>query len=404
MVCKHHPLTKPKTNKSSASPALDKRVCQAILHPIELKNNTHLPDPFTFVDGSKVNTIEDWDCRREELSSLYQIYELGTLPDPPSTLTATLGSKGNFTIFASQGDLSISWSVQIVLPTTGDGPFPAVITYGGATIPIPDNIATINFDNSDFAQQNDLTSRGVGTFFDLFPSDHNASALIAWTWGVSRIIDALEITPAANINTKKIALTGCSRDGKGALVAGAFEERLALTIPQESGSGGSACWRISEWQLQTGQLVQTASEIVDENVWESISFVQFQNNTNLLPFDHHELAGMVAPRGLLVIDNPDYLWLGPESCFGCMEAGRLIYGALGVKDSFGFSSVGNHSHCDFPDEQIADLNAFFDRFLLDEGADTDVFFATQAMTSDVPDTYGNFSLGFWADWEVPKLG
>jgi len=228
--------------------------------------------------------------------------------------------------------------------------------------------------------------------------------MIAWSWGVSRIIDALEITPSTNIDTTKLAVTGCSRNGKGALVAGAFEERLALTIPQESGSGGSACWRLSAWQLAAGQVVQTASEIVDENVWESVSFQQFSNNPSLLPFDHHELAGMVAPRGMIVIDNPDYLWLGPESCFGCMEAGRLIYEALGVKDNFGYSSVGNHEHCAFPANQTADLNAFFDKFLLGQDTDTDIFYVIDPDTAtDSEVDFGNFSLSVWADWKVPKL-
>ena len=65
--------------------------------------------------------------------------------------------------------------------------------------------------------------------------------MTAWVWGVSRIIDALEQTPEAKINFNKLAVTGCSRDGKGALMAGAFEPRFALTIPQESGSGGDTC-------------------------------------------------------------------------------------------------------------------------------------------------------------------
>src|SRR4051812_15786894 len=87
--------------------------------------------------------------------------------------------------------------------------------------------------------------RGQGKFYTLYGSGHSAGALTAWAWGVSRIIDALELTPAAGINPQKIGVTGCSRNGKGAIVAGALDERIALTIPQESGSGGSACWRLS---------------------------------------------------------------------------------------------------------------------------------------------------------------
>lgn len=88
---------------------------------------------------------------------------------------------------------------------------------------------------------------------------------------------------------------------------GAFEPRIVLTIPQESGSGGTDSWRISDSILKNGTSTQTASEIIGENVWFSTSFNQFaQSSVNKLPVDHHLLMGMVAPRALFVIDNVGY--------------------------------------------------------------------------------------------------
>ena len=347
------------------------------------------------IRGQKVQTKAQWHCRRQELIGLFERYELGTKPAAPDHLITSFSTPGNLTIASTVGGNSMTFTVNITYPSAGKAPYPAVIAYGALSIPVPDTITTIVFDNSAFAEQDNLTSRGVGLFYDLHGHNATASALTAWSWGASRIIDALEQTPEANINPRKLAITGCSRNGKGALVAGAFDDRIALTIPQESGSGGSACWRLSDYQLAHNETVQTASEIVTENVWESVSFDQFANNTDLLPFDHHELAGLVAPRGLIVIDNSDYLWLGPWSCFGCMTAGRLIYTALGVTDHMGYSSVGNHSHCSFPaDPEAPDLYAFYDKFLLNEAADTDIFYNTVNLT---------FDLGQWVDWKVPKL-
>lgn len=190
--------------------------------------------------------------------------------------------------------------------------------------------------------------------------------MMAWAWGVSRILDALEITNSTKINTQKVGLTGCSRDGKGALVAGAFEERIALTIPQESGSGGDACWRLSDAEQAAANLVQTLAEIVTENMWFSIEFEQFVNKTEFLPFDHHMLAGLIAPRGLLAIGNTAYEWLSPASSYGCMVTAQKIYEALGVPDNMGFFQDGNHSHCQFPAEQRPGLTAFINKFLLDQ--------------------------------------
>ncbi|OQN96858.1 hypothetical protein B0A48_17412 [Cryoendolithus antarcticus] len=370
--------------------------CPPLPHDIALRNGSTLPDPFTTVRGQRVQSKAQWSCRAKELSALFQEYELGTLPDRPSSLKTSLSANGSgLTITPTVGDRSITYTVNITLPTTGKAPFPAVIAFGAPSIPVPSNIATIVFDNSEFAQQDSLASRGQGLFYDLHGPNATASALTAWAWGVSRIIDALEKTPQVRINPRRLAITGCSRNGKGALVTGAFEPRIALTIPQESGSGGAACWRLSDYQLAHNEITQTASEIVDENVWESVEFRKFANNTDLLPFDHHELAGLVAPRGLIVIDNSDYLWLGPWSSWGCMSAGRLIYEALGVTSNMGYSSIGNHSHCQFPvDRQTPDLYAFYSRFLLDEHVETDVFYNSVDLTFD----YSRF-----VKWKVPRL-
>ena len=133
-------------------------------------------------------------------------------------------------------------------------------------------VATLNYNNDNIAQQNGASSRGRGIFYDLYGSSHDASAMTAWVWGVSRIIDAIEANPSAQINTKRIGVTGCSRNGKGALMAGAFEDRIALTIPQESGSGGDTCWRLSKYEKDRGSNVQEAVQIVSENPWFSRNF------------------------------------------------------------------------------------------------------------------------------------
>src|SRR4030042_513749 len=123
-------------------------------------------------------------------------------------------------------------------------------------------VAFIYFPSDQIAQQYGGSSRGVGKFYDMYGSSHSAGALMAWAWGVGRLIDAIEKTPACEIDPTRLGVTGCSRNGKGALIAGAFNERIKLTIPQESGSGGAASWRVSDWQRAQGQSVQTLCQLV----------------------------------------------------------------------------------------------------------------------------------------------
>ena len=104
-------------------------------------------------------------------------------------------------------------------------------------------VALIDFPNDDIAKQNGPSSRGQGAFFTLYGSDQSAGALIAWAWGVSRLIDALEQTPSALIDPKRIGVTGCGRNGKGAMMAGAFDDRMRSPFhrhraPVERPAGG----------------------------------------------------------------------------------------------------------------------------------------------------------------------
>ena len=67
---------------------------------------------------------------------------------------------------------------------------------------------------------------------------------------MSRLIDGMEIASHQAVNPlpidmKHLAVTGCSFAGKMALFAGAFDERIALTIAQENGGGGAPSWRVS---------------------------------------------------------------------------------------------------------------------------------------------------------------
>jgi hypothetical protein len=290
---------------------------------------TTLPDPFVFVDGSKVTTKTEWACRQQQIAELFQRFELGTKPPKPSSFSASF-SGNTLSITAGNDGKSITFNTSIAYPTNGTAPFAAFIAVGGISIPVPDDIAVITLNNDNIALENDQSSRGVGQFYDLYGSNHSAGALMAWAWAASRIIDGLEDTKATNrINIERIGVSGCSRDAKGALVIGAFDDRIALTVPQESGSGGAACWRVSDQQFAAGTIDQTAMEIVQENVWFSPRFDTWSNRTSQLAIDHHELAGLVAPRGLYATEN-DIVWLGPVSTTTCMDVGRLIYKAVGV--------------------------------------------------------------------------
>lgn len=143
-----------------------------------------------------------------------------------------------------------------------------------------------------------------------------------------------------------------------ALFAGALDERIALTIAQESGGGGAAAWRVSE----TLGNVETLGKTSD--AWFIKEMFKFANSVEKLPYDHHELMAMVAPRALLVLGNPDYEWLADESGYVSCRAAHEVWKTFGIADRFGFSIIGGHPHCQLPRSQRPEIEAFVDRFLL----------------------------------------
>ncbi|RYP71272.1 hypothetical protein DL770_008156 [Monosporascus sp. CRB-9-2] len=137
---------------------------------------------------------------------------------------------------------------------------------------------------------------GEGRFFQLYSTQ--IGGLMEWAWGVSRILDALDALglETTNIDPARAGVTGCSRNGKGALVAGAFDDRIALTIPQEGGSGGPGCWRLAAYMKGGIINVKDASQIVTGDQLFAPHFKDYVEDIATLPHDHHQFMALVTPR------------------------------------------------------------------------------------------------------------
>lgn len=331
-----------------------------------------LPDPFAWSDGSGRSTeFSDWIRRRAEIKAEIEHYGIGIKPDRPEEITASF-KDGTLTVNVTVRGETLTLTSQISQPA-GDGPFPAVIGIGrrgSGSLPTDifesRGVAMIPF---NFQQVMAHTqTRGKEPINRLYPDLTYIGAYSAWSWGVSRLIDGLELVQDdLPIDLNHLAITGCSFAGKMALFAGAFDERIALTIAQESGGGGAAAWRVSETLGNVETLGNTS------NKWFIEDMFRFSNKVPKLPYDHHELMAMVAPRALLVLGNPDYQWLADESGYVSCRAAHEVWKQFGIGDRFGFSIVAGHQHCQLPDSQDPEVAAFVDKFLLGKiDADTDV--------------------------------
>lgn len=357
-----------------------------------------LPDPFAWADGSGRSTdFKDWKRHRFEIAHQLQHYELGMKPvTPRDSIEAILNNDTLRVIVHENGEVLLLTAP--IKYSEGNGPFPAIIGIGRSTGALPEQlfdkrkIAQITF---DFTQVMSHTQkRGNEPINRLYPEQTEMGSYCAWSWGISRLIDGLEkVEKKSRIDLSHLAISGCSFAGKMALFAGAFDERIALTIAQEPGGGGVNAWRVSE----TLENVETLGRT--NYAWFLESMRQFAGkNVNRLPIDHHELAALIAPRALLVLGNTDYEWLAEESNYVSCQAARMVWKAFGIEDRMGFSIQGGHMHCMLPKSQYPEVEAFIDKFLLGK-TDVDTF-VTKA------DMFEDMDYLKWMPWanEIERLG
>ncbi|MCB2376397.1 T9SS type A sorting domain-containing protein [Hymenobacter sp. BT635] len=345
------------TGASCAAPALPTFAQLPVVEP--------LPDPFMWSDGrGRSTSFSDWECRRNEIRAEVERYEIGTKPAKPQNITASYAA-GVLTVNVTVNGQTLTLTSQVSLPT-GSGPFPAIIGMNSANGSVPADIFTSrNIARITFSH-NQVTTYGnpliTDPYYRLYPDQNldNAGQYSAWAWGVSRLIDGLALVQASlPIDMSHLGVTGCSYAGKMALFSGAFDERIALTIAQESGGGGAPAWRVSETLGAVEKLGAT------DYRWFKDDMKQFENaNVAKLPHDHHELMAMIAPRALLVTANTDFEWLANPSAYVSARAAHEVWKAFGIGDRFGFYIDGGHGHCAIPASQQPAVAAFVDKFLL----------------------------------------
>ena len=279
-----------------------------------------LTDPFQWSDGSGRSTnFKDWSRRRAEIAREIEHYEIGEKPVvSKKDITANIVDD-TLRVNVTVNGQTLTLKAKITYPA-GKGPFPAIIGIGRGTGSLPPTI---------------FTSRNI--------------AQIAFNF--TQVMSHTQKRGNEPINKL-------------------YPDRT-LTIAQEPGGGGAAAWRVSETLGEVETLGRTS------HAWFKESMFQYkEDNVSKLPYDHHELCAMVAPRALLVLGNPDYVWLADESGYVSCRAARKVWETFGIADRMGFSIVGGHGHCQLPESQYPEVEAFVDKFLLGKkDANTEVTIA-----------------------------
>jgi hypothetical protein len=341
-----------------------------------------LPDPMTMKSGAKVGTLEQWKARRREMIEILEDYEYGHMPPPPGNVKAavvtparrvTPGARGGFGMRGLEGaapgeasagsaglqadyrklhltfgpgeklgfDVGIFTPVDASVPADAAKPekqYPILISLGfsadenslgAASVALARGYAVATIGYSQLGA--DAPNYRSTAFFPAYP-EYDWNDISAWAWGISRSVDYLATDPA--IDKDKIMITGASRIGQAVLLAGAFDERIALTAPV---AGGMAL-RFSGKEMGGGR-GQGIAEIVDQNTyWFGPRFAEFKGQTERLPCDQHWLPALTAPRLFIMCNS-----LADQ--YGRAYAAAQTY--LGAKPVYEFLKAGENLGLNF---------------------------------------------------------
>jgi hypothetical protein len=376
-----------------AAKAEDSGASCTVSLPSSTTANAKLPDPFKTINGTRISSKADWMCRREEISKLAQKYVYGEKPAKPTTVTGTVSST-SISVSVTENGKTASFSASVSLPS-GTGPFPAVIIYanlGADTATIKaSGAAIINYDPLKVGAEGTSRTAKSGAFYTLYGASSPTGILMAWAWGVSRIIDVIEASGGTVLNADAIGVTGCSRYGKGAFLAGVFDERVALTMPIESGSGGVPAFRAIA-QESGGQPLSSA---YGEQPWLGDAFSAYTSSPNNLPVDTHEMVAMVAPRGMFIMDNPHVDWLSAKAGSVAALEGAEVFKALGAENAITYwSDVQSGTHCSVRPEWKTPLQQYIAAFLKGSGNVTGSMHVSSLKAGSASE---------WRDWTTPTL-
>jgi dienelactone hydrolase len=190
--------------------------------------------------------------------------------------------------------------------------------------------AVATFYHGDIEPDRPDAAEGIRAYYARGRTAYDWGTIAAWAWGVSRAVDYL--VTDKSVDPDQIAVVGHSRNGKAALVAAAFDERIALAVPLQAGCGGTAPSR--------GKIGESVQQINDHFPhWFNAEFKRFNSAPEKLPFDQHSLIALCAPRPVLLANATEDTWANPAGQFEMLQAAAPVYGLLLGVDALEASAI-----------------------------------------------------------------
>jgi hypothetical protein len=306
-------------------------------------------------NGAPVTRADQWPARRKEILELFEREVYGRIPAAAKTIKVTWEvtgeTQGNTagipTITrnlvghvdnSSYPAITVDIQANYTIPANSTGPVPVLIGFGGggAAQALPKGWGVGSLTPTSVQADGPQLRQGIIGLINKGqprkPDDWGA--LRAWGWGLSKLIDYFEANPATGVDAKKVGITGVSRYGKAAIVAQAFDERVAVSLVGSSGEGGVKLHR-----HDYGEAVENLTG--GEYYWMAGNFIKYgadapkKMDAGNIPVDSHELIALCAPRPCFisygVISAGDPIWVGAAGSYMAGILATPAYELLGKK-------------------------------------------------------------------------
>jgi hypothetical protein len=318
----------------------------------------------------KVDSPEDWWLlRRPEVARLVQKQLYGKPIDPtiPISWVVSAETTGVQVVGAESyayrqktftGTVDISSypalrqtpivTAECRFPAESGKRYPVVVTYGEGTnrfqYTAPYGIGICNY-NPRLVQPDsggaNLSSYLIGLINKgNWRDPDDPGSLVAWGWGVSRLIDKFEGDP--DIDGDRVAVQGHSRYGKATLVTAAYDDRVVVAWPSDAGALGTAMAR-----RHYGESLEFVATTTGEYHWVNGNIMKYAGplqpggyiprRVELLDVDAHSTTALLAPRAIFVTNGTDTppgfgdAWADPRGTFLSGKLASPVWELLGWK-------------------------------------------------------------------------
>jgi len=310
----------------------------------EFRSMADLPPLLEFIDGRRVETVDQWPARKEEIRRLLMQYFTGSPPEvTPSVVDGRVLEERRGEDGSTRRRIRVtldtpnrrSFEMWLWLPR-GDGPFPLLLTapryyqIPWAELALGRGYAVCLYPGVD-SHHREADYPGYESVWQTFREEYPQATwteIITKAWLAGRTLDYLfDPKRGYPLAAGQVGIIGFSRYGKQAMIAAALDDRITAVVARSPGSPASCPYRFTSRDTFAEAPADFPSQ------WFLPSLRSYTGREHKLPIDAHGWYALIAPRRVLVHTAHND---GCEPTFAVERAylqGREVYRLLGKPEN-----------------------------------------------------------------------